>query len=61
VAEAGFSKTGIGELNQSESALSKDVAEMYQKACRGMPQNISLLDYLLEGLLALGSIDACRW
>jgi hypothetical protein len=55
---------GIGALNQPENALSKDVAETYQKACRGMLQHISLLDDLLERLLMIVRMDRLtlgRW
>jgi signal transduction histidine kinase len=48
----------IGAMRlQAENALSKDVVEGYQKACRGMLQNIGRLDDLLERLLAIVRLD----
>lgn len=48
----------IGAMRlQAENALAKDTVEAYQKACRGMLQNISRLDDLLERLLAIVRFD----
>ena len=48
----------IGAMRlQAENALAKDTVEAYQKACRGMLQNISRLDDLLERLLAIVRLD----
>ena len=48
----------IGAMRlQAENALAKDLVETYQKACRGMLQNISRLDDLLERLLAIVRLD----
>ena len=42
---------------QAENALAKNVTETYQKACRGVLQNITRLDDLLERLLAVVRLD----
>lgn len=48
----------IGAMRlQAENALAKDTAQAYQKGCRGMLQNISRLDDLLERLLAIVRLD----
>ena len=48
----------IGAMRlQAENALAKDTVQTYQKACRGMLQNISRLDDLLERLLAIVRLD----
>jgi signal transduction histidine kinase len=48
----------IGAMRlQSENALSKNTVDSYQKACRGMLQNIGRLDDLLERLLAIVRLD----
>ena len=48
----------IGAMRlQAENALAKDAVETYQKACRGMLQNIGRLDDLLERLLAIVRLD----
>jgi signal transduction histidine kinase len=48
----------IGAMRlQAENALSKDAVDAYQKACRGMLQNIARLDDLLERLLAIVRLD----
>jgi signal transduction histidine kinase len=48
----------IGAMRlQAENALAKNVVEAYQKACRGMLQNIDRLDDLLERLLAIVRLD----
>jgi signal transduction histidine kinase len=48
----------IGAMRlQTENALAKDTVQTYQKACRGMLQNISRLDDLLERLLAIVRLD----
>src|ERR1700758_1222159 len=48
----------IGAMRlQAENALAKNAVETYQKACRGMLQNIGRLDDLLERLLAIVRLD----
>jgi signal transduction histidine kinase len=48
----------IGAMRlQAENALAKDTVPTYQKACRGMLQNVSRLDDLLERLLAIVRLD----
>ncbi|MGA8658652.1 MAG: HAMP domain-containing sensor histidine kinase [Chthoniobacterales bacterium] len=48
----------IGAMRlQAENALSKDAVDAYQKACRGMLQNIARLDDLFERLLAIVRLD----
>jgi signal transduction histidine kinase len=48
----------IGAMRlQAENALSKDAVDAYQKAGRGMLQNIRRLDDLLERLLAIVRLD----
>jgi signal transduction histidine kinase len=48
----------IGAMRlQAENALAKNAVETYQKACRGMVQNIGRLDDLLERLLAIVRLD----
>jgi signal transduction histidine kinase len=41
----------------AENALAKNVVETYQRACRGVLQNITRLDDLLERLLAMVRLD----
>jgi signal transduction histidine kinase len=48
----------IGAMRlQAENALSKNVVDAYQKACREILQNIGRLDDLLERLLAIVRLD----
>jgi signal transduction histidine kinase len=48
----------IGAMRlQAENALNKNAIESYQKACRGMLQDISRLDDLLERLLAIVRLE----
>ena len=48
----------IGPMRlQAENALAKNAVETYQKACRGMLQNIGRFDDLLGRLLAIVRLD----